>query len=65
VLLGLKKKDDEDKKDTGNLSEVELQLAVAVYLACYFDANKSSKQYYNSHKNDENFNRFFLEDYCK
>ena len=58
-MLGLKKKDDEGKKDTGNLSEVELQLAVAVYLACYFDANKSSKQYYNSHKNDENFNRFF------
>lgn len=34
-------------------------MAVAVYLACYFDANKSSKQYYNTHKNDENFSRFF------
>jgi hypothetical protein len=45
------------------VSETELQVAVAVYLACYFDLNKSSRAYFKVHKDDAAFKSFFDDDF--
>ncbi len=38
-------------------------MAVAVYLATYFDINKCSKSYYKDNKDDVYFKKFFEEDF--
>ena len=40
-------------------------MAVAVYLASYFDINKSSKCYYKNNKDDIFFKQYFDEDFSK
>ena len=38
-------------------------MAVAVYLATYFDINKSSKSYFKVNKDDVHFKKFIEEDF--
>ena len=38
---------------------------MAVYLASYFDINKSSKSYFKQHKDDIYFKKYFEEDFSK
>ena len=48
-----------------NDPNAKINLAVALYLATYFDANQSCRHYYNQNRCDKNFNSFFTEDYRK
>lgn len=41
-------------------NKVWVNLSVALYLATYFDANKSGLKYYQKVKNDHNFESFLL-----
>lgn len=61
--LGLSKAPAPKAKPAAKPLETSIQLAVAVYLCCYFDANKSSKRYYNAHQGCPEFMRFFQQDF--